>query len=165
MWNAIENLVDWFALIVALFALALSVLQFIKDSSRQKKESTLNAYSELQHDVFDKLNNTEYEISEVEFDSVEWKEITGYLAKIERFSVGINTGIYSIEVLNRLGGSYFLFRFNELKPIIEIKEKNNEVDGKHYDEFQKTAKRLKEYRECKNDFERLYKRMTWLIKN
>ena len=159
-------MVDWFAFIIALLAFMLSCFQFLRDASRQKKESTLNAYNELQTSVFDMLNTGKYDkISEIEFESPEWKNITGCLAKIERFSVGINSEIYSIDILNRLGGSYYIFKYYELKPIIDKKKEVNEVKGKHYDEFELTVKRLEEYRECKNFIEKSLKRMKWIINN
>lgn len=150
------SLVDIFAVIFAGAAFVLSAIQFINDNSRQKRESTLNAYNDLQDDVFTNFNillaeceSKKKKLSSLRPGDKEWEDITGYLAKIERFSVGINSGIYSIKVLNRLGGGYFIRLYRELNPIIEKKKKTNKSKGNHYDEFEATVKKLKKMRNVK----------------
>ncbi len=137
---------DVIALVVSVLALVLSLIQFMKDESRQKKESTLIAYNELQNDVFSQLTKLPDPLPPVEYLSDKWTELTIYLAKLERFSVGINTGIYSIGILDRLGGAYYIRQFEKLKPIIDRKRKEKIVPGKHYDEFELTVKKLKKRR-------------------
>lgn len=68
--------------------------------------------------------------------SEEWNELTVYLAKIEQFSVGINTGVYSIAVLNRLGGAFFVRQFEKLEPIIAKKRNESRIPGSHNEEFE-----------------------------
>jgi len=147
------SLVDMLALFVAAAAFVLSSIQFLKDNSRQKREATLNAYNDLQDDVFTKLNGLllKYKTQKNKLYSLrsgdeDWEKITTYLAKIERFSVGINSGIYSINVLNRLGGGYFIRLYDELNPIILRKRNANTSKGKHYNEFEATAEKLKKMR-------------------
>ena len=135
---------DVFALIISIAAFSLSLIQFCRESSRQKKEATLVAYSELQDDVFSKLNKYPMPMPEIEYHSEEWHELTVCLAKLERFSVGINTGIYSLKTLNRLGGEYYIRQFEKLRFVIFRKRAENIADGKHYDEFEKTVNKLKE---------------------
>ena len=86
------------------------------------------------------------DLSDIKYRSEEWEEITICLAKIENFSVGINTGIYSHKVLNRLGGAFFIRQFDKLKPIIDLKREKNMSVGKHYDEFEKAVWTLKKNR-------------------
>lgn len=135
-----------FALIISIAAFALSLIQFCRESSRQKKEATLIAYNELQDDVLSKLNKYPVPMTEIEYHGEEWHEITVCLAKLERFSVGINTGIYSLETLDRLGGAYFIRQFEKLMPIIGRKRAEHIADGKHYDEFEKTVNKLRKKR-------------------
>lgn len=149
-----ENM-DLIAVVISSLALVLSLFQFIRDSSRQKKEATLNAYGELQSNVLSKLNKYSYPMPNFEYQGNEWKEMTDHLANLERFSVGINTGIYSIWVLNRLGGAYFIRQFNKLKPIIDVKRAENIAKGKHYDEFEKTVKMLKVIRWPQEQIEKI----------
>lgn len=154
--------IDLLALVVALFAFILSLVQFVRESSRQKKESTLDAYNELQKDVFDKLNKLNGPIC-AKRGTVKWDVCTDFLAKIERFSVGVNTGIYSIYVLNRLAGGFFIHEYNNLSLIIQRKRIDEIVKGGHYDEFEMTVKRLKKYRKCKTCIGRGYLRIKWFI--
>ncbi len=137
---------DIAALIISILALVLSLIQFIRDTSREKKEATLIAYNEIQDDVFSILTKYPYPMPEIEYHSKEWLELTICLAKLERFSVGINTRIYSIDTLNRLGGAYYIRQFEKLKPIIDRKRNDNLVPEKHYDEFEITVNMLKKKR-------------------
>ena len=136
---------EFVALIISILALILSIVQFLRDSSRQKKESTLHAYNTLQHNVFEKLNKY-CDMSKIEYQSVEWEEITICLAQIENFSVGINTKIYSLTILNRLGGAFFIRQYEKLTPIINLKREKNISPGNHYNEFENTVSMLRKYR-------------------
>lgn len=139
---------DIAALIISILALVLSLIQFMRDASRQKKEATLNAYNILQDDAFSYLIGlSRKELNPPpEYHSQEYDKISNCLAKIETFSTGINTGIYSIWVLNRLGGAFFIHQFDRLTAIIEEKRAEDRSKGKHYDEFEKTVKKLKRIR-------------------
>ncbi len=137
---------DIIALVISILAFLLSLFQFFRESLRQKRESTLIAYNELQNDVFSDLTQYPCPLPPVEYHGEEWNKFTVYLAKLERFSVGINTGIYSIRTLNRLGGAYFITEFEKLKPVIDCKRKANVVPGGHYDEFEKTVNKLRKMR-------------------
>jgi len=152
------------ALIISILAFCLSLFQFLRDASRQKKEATLNAYNDLQDDVFSDLTKYSCPMPVVTRDDAEWVKFTVHLAKLEQFSVGINTGIYSIDILDHLGGSYYIRQFEKLEPIIIIKRKDNIVPGGHYDEFEKTVKRLKNYRSTKSSVKRFCMRMYWYIR-
>ena len=144
---------DIAALIISILAFLLSFIQFVRDASRGKKEATLNAFYVLQNEAFDPLNallsDECIDVSAITRDSDEWRMVTTALAKIEQFSVGINTNIYSIEILNRVAGAYFIRLYETLEPIIEKKRSQNISKGKHYDEFQQMIYRLKRMREQK----------------
>lgn len=158
-----REMMELCALIISLLAFFLSVFQFLRDSSRQKKEATLNAYNELQNDVFSDLTKYSFPVSKVKRGDEEWNKFTVYLAKLERFSVGINTGIYSIQILNHLGGAYFICEYEKLEPIIIQKRKDNIVPGGHYDEFEKAVSRLKKYRSAKSFMKRSFLCLYWLF--
>ena len=136
---------DIVAILVSILAFLFSIVQFSRDSSRQQKESTLNAYNALQYDTFEKLNKY-VDMSTIEYQSDAWEEITICLAQIENFSVGINTGIYSLKILNRLGGAFFIRQFEKLTPVINLKREKNVSPGSHYDEFEKTVEMLRKRR-------------------
>ena len=134
---------DVLAIMISSLALIFSIVQFIKDNSRAKKEATLIAYNRLQDDVFSELTKYSYPMPNTDIGSEEWNELTVYLAKIEQFSVGINTRIYSIAVLNRLGGAFFVRQFEKLEPIIAKKRKESRIPGSHYEEFEMVVKHLR----------------------
>lgn len=102
---------DIAALIISILALGLSLIQFIRNTSRQKKESTLMAYQKIQNEVFNKLTKYSCPMPEIEYHGDEWTELTICLAKLEQFSVGINSGIYSLRILNRLGGAFYIRQY------------------------------------------------------
>ena len=150
------NNVSWadiIAVLIAAGALIFSAYQFYRESYRQKKESTLAAYSELQEDVFTELNklllnykDDEENLYCLKVGDNDWEKISDYLARIERFSVGINSNIYCIKTLNRLGGGYYIRLFDQLIPIIDKKRFYNVSKGSHYDEFEMTVNKLKKMR-------------------
>ena len=134
---------DIIALVISGIALALSIFQYITEASRQKKESTLIAYNSLQNEVFSELRN--YDLGSIKKGDKGWNEVTTCLAKIENSSIGINTGIYSLNIVNRLGGGFFIKQFDKLLPVINQKRKADSVN-KHYDEFEKVIIKLKKKR-------------------
>ena len=135
--------VDIMALVVSFSALALSLVQFLRDTSRSKKESTLNAYNELQDTAFNEINQILKTYKSVDDgklhispDHEKWEAVTNCLSKIERFSVGVNKGIYSNEIVKCVSGGYLNRLLDELSPVIERKESDNKTNGKHYSEFE-----------------------------
>ena len=138
------------ALILSIAAILLSIYQWWRDNSRQKKESTISAYYNLQNDVFNELNRMidayNGNMRSITQETEDWKKVTTYLSKIEHFSVGVNTGVYSLEILNRMAGGYFIHIYEILEPVIQKKRAYNNSNGKHYDEFQATVNGLREFR-------------------
>lgn len=132
------------SVIISSFALALSFYQFYRNNDRNKKEATLNAYKELQTE-FSIIEQTEDKFETMLRGSEDWGKITKCLANIENFCVGINTGIYDINVLNRVGGGFFIEKFQILKPIIQRK-REKENSKKIYEEFEKTVDELRKKR-------------------
>ncbi len=153
------------ALTISLLAFVLSVFQFVRDSLWQKKEATLNAYNELQDDVFSELSKYSKPLPAIKRGDDKWNKFTTFLAKLERFSVGINTGIYSIKILNDLGGDYYIYEYEKLEPIITEKRKNNIIPGGHYTEYEKTVNRLKRYKSTSKYLKKVLLLLKWQVKN
>ncbi len=83
--------------VVAVVSIVFSIVTYNRTLSRDRKQATLEAYNRLQTEVFDKLNL--YKPSEIKdicqnSKSAEYKTLSGYLARIEHFCVGINEKIY-----------------------------------------------------------------------
>ena len=138
-----DMVMDIIAVVISGIALALTILQYIIEANRQKKEATLIAYNSLQNEVFSELRK--HELSSLKKGDEGWNDVTTCLAKIENFSVGINTGIYSLDIVNRLGGDFFITQFDKLLPVINRKREDDSA-SKHYDEFEKVIIKLKKKR-------------------
>ena len=123
---------------LSIIAIALSVVSgaftfytFFWTNRRDRKQATLEAYNRLQTEVFDNINV--YSPSEIrdiceDSKSEEYKILSGYLARIEHFCVGVNERIYDNNTFYALAHGYFdgyLLR-NRIEPLIEAK---NQGDG------------------------------------
>lgn len=143
---------DFIAIIVSVVALLLSAYQFLFERKLNRMEATIDALAELQKDV---LNNEEFINTQVEsilehhktlsgeFDSA-WETISESLARIEQFAVGVNTKVYSIEILDRMAGSHIIKLFYKFEPIIAYKREKGKTN-KRYIEFETMVKSLKKY--------------------
>lgn len=143
---------DIIAIIVSVVALFLSAYQFLFERKLNRMAATIDALAELQKDV---LNNEDFINAQVEsilehhktlsgeFD-VAWETISENLARIEQFAVGVNTKVYSIEILDRMAGSHIIKLFYKFKPIIIYKREKGNTD-KRYREFEIMVTSLKEY--------------------
>lgn len=74
--------------VIAIASALFSVFTYYNTVLHDRKSATLEAYNRLQAEVFDPLNSyTPMEISDICEDtkSVEYKVLSGYLARIEHF--------------------------------------------------------------------------------
>lgn len=135
---------DFIPIVISIIALILTVFQYFGEYRRKRKQDTLEAYDNLQSEVFSTLNQLRKQfpalISDRNFEKR--TEITNCLAKIERFCVGVNLRIYDFKTLERCGGAYFVRQYLYLEPIIRDKRTRNN-GGAHYDEFERVAMKLK----------------------
>lgn len=102
-------------------------------------------------DAYCKENNVsknEFWKTHHEYDDVisEYNKISVYMARIEHFSLGVNTGIYDVKVTERATTKYFRVLYDKLKPILDVKKnlaaKYNKNPGENskksdYEEFEK----------------------------
>lgn len=133
------------SLVLALGSVVFSVFTYISSIIHDRKQATLDAYNVLQNQVFDKLNT--YKTNEIKSIadnclSKEYKEISALMARIEHFSVGVNTKIYDKKTVKRLAGRYIIGIYEKLEPII-IKKRERFKTDKHYDDFEKLYLELK----------------------
>ena len=126
------------SIISACFAIAstvFTIFTYITAVIHDRKQATLEAYNHLQSEVFDHLNSyLPSEIREICEDpkSNEYKAISGYLARIEHFCVGLNEKIYDLNVFYKIAHNYFdghLLR-KRIEPILETK--NNKTGTEIY---------------------------------
>ena len=98
------------ALVISILSGTFSLYTFLWTAKRDRKQATLEAYNRLQAEVFDYLNTYRpAEICDICTDkkSEKYKVISGYLARIEHFCVGINQGIYDKNTFFALSHGYF----------------------------------------------------------
>lgn len=125
------------------------VITYFRDSRRKTKHDTLDAYSALQENTLSKIN--QYPPSEIreateDKQSALYKELSGYLAEIERFCVGINERIYDFDTFYELAHGYFESDRGLLKPrllpLLEAKLKSAKED--YFFNLHKIWKRMEE---------------------
>ena len=97
------------AAILSLGSLAFSVYTYRRALVHDRKQATLDAFLALQEQAFDPLNHiTPAEMAEIAQKpaSQEYKDVSGYIARIEHFCVGVNMGIYDKETVYALAHGY-----------------------------------------------------------
>lgn len=115
--------------IIAMITFCDSKKTYEADKHHEKKKDTLDAYSRLQNEVFDKLF-LEYKDADIEDISKhyvkrneDYRKLSVYMAKIEHFSVGVITGIYDKDVVYELAHGFFDDKLRKaLRPLIERKK-------------------------------------------
>ena len=105
-----ELIIAGISALVAVTSIICSVITYRINVLHDRKQSTLDAYNRLQTEVFDFLNL--YSMSEIEeicnnTKSENYKVLSGYIARIEHFCIGVNEKIYDRNVFYKLAHGYF----------------------------------------------------------
>lgn len=89
---------------------------------------------------------TEFWNTHHEYDNTinEYRVLSGYLARIEHFSLGVNTGIYDVKVTERAATSDLTMLYKKLEPLILTKNNSNNssYENKYHKEFGKLVTAL-----------------------
>lgn len=148
------------AMIISLISVIVSVAIYLLGIQRDKKQDTLDSFNLLQEQVFDKLNLITYsEITnickKVDSGSIDdetnskYYELLGYLARLEHFSLGVNTGIYDAKTAERAGTAFLVSLRKKLLPVIELQEKrgnhNSDKRIEYYKEFRMLTEMVAKY--------------------
>lgn len=147
-----EYFFNWLALGISIIALLLTLYQMVTNKNRSRKQATIDAFNRLQTEVMDKVKNlprkdvTQFKKYGPEVNWELWNTLTAYLARVEHFSVGINTKIYDIKILNRLAGGYIISFYYRIKPIIEKKRDLSQEKTPPYEEFELVKETLEKSR-------------------
>ena len=117
---------------ISVTALLVSVFTYTKSVVHDRKRDTLDAYNVLQEQALDILNEyTAAEISSVidGGDKEEYRKLSKCLARLEHFSVGVNTGIYDKKTVYQLSHGYLdIGIWYKLQPVLEQKQKGKKED-------------------------------------
>lgn len=128
------------AVVISVISLVVSLVSLLWQRARDRKQFTLEALNRLQSEVFDKLNNYSVEAIKdycTDRQSVEYKELSGYLARINHFVIGIKNNIYNRKMFYSLSHGYFDAPHftNRIIPIIESKNRSNKSPTWYYYEI------------------------------
>lgn len=128
----------WTALgsVGTLISVIVAVVSIVNNNKRTKKQSTLEAFTQFKKNA-EPYENTIHGYSSDDINKIiqqheqgsepeKWDEIKKYLATVERFATGVNTGIYDVEVVNKMGGYFFCEQYKTLYPIIEYKRQKDQ---------------------------------------
>jgi len=104
-------------------------LSYKADHELRRKKSTIdfvnqitNIYNPLERRLNEKYFDEILVVSNIRAE--EAMDVVDILARVEHLSTGVNIGIFDIELVNRMSGSYFLRLFDRLKPyIMDIRAK------------------------------------------
>ena len=91
-----ETILSIIALVISVISGGFALYTFIWTARRDRKQATLDAYNTLQEQALDTLNKyTGAEIKRIieEKNKDEYRELSRCIARLEHFSVGVNTRI------------------------------------------------------------------------
>ena len=134
--------------VIAITSVVISVITYHNTVVNDRKSATLEAYNRLQAEVFDPLNSyTPTEISDICEDtkSVEYKVLSGYLARIEHFCIGVNEKIYDKGVFYKMAHGYFdgHILYRRIEPILMSKKNAEQYYSNTYSVLEQMNKKSK----------------------
>ena len=128
-----ETILSIIAIVLSVISGCFALYSFAWTARRDRKQSTLDAYNQLQEQALDNLNYYRpTEIIEIAKKprSDEYKKVSAYIARIEHFCVGVNQGIYDPETVYALAHGYLDGSIKKrIEPIICSK---NQYGGNDY---------------------------------
>ncbi len=122
------------AAVLSLVSIIFSIYTYSKALIHDRKQATLDAYLLLQDSALDSLNHIGIaELKEIlkEPRSSRYKDVSGYVARIEHFCVGVNTGIYDKQTVYALAHGYLDMGVMNTR-IVLILDRKKEMAGKEY---------------------------------
>ena len=131
------EIIEAIAGIIAIIGLPVAIYQYMKNRKRENQIATIDAYARLQNEAFDPLNKwMPGEIREAMVDnkSDAYKELSGYLARIEVYCAGLVAGIYDFDTFYSIASGYFEEKAvlgRRLLPMLESKLGNADKDYFH----------------------------------
>jgi hypothetical protein len=141
--------------IIALFQLNVMVRSFKADHERRKKQATIEyinmirpEYRKINNLLLEKFGNDpigESEIKKIIEDHELWSKLKDILGMFEHLATGINTGVFDIQILNRMAGSYIIIVYDRF--FVYIRERRKATGNNFlFDEYEFLINRLKSIR-------------------
>lgn len=114
--------------VAAVYNIRLVALSFRADHERRKKQATIEYVGQTLREARFKIDAlyrsktfTKEEFSKLMANSKDYAEWRNALGVFEHLAVGINAGVYDIDILYRMSGSYITEIFSVVKPYVEWK--------------------------------------------
>ena len=132
----------WIAALAAAFSLLWSVITQKKIQENEIKRATIDAFNRLQSEVLDKLALMDRKNAEIIVEEREnnedcrqaYYDYKTLVARLEHFAVGINQGVYDLDVVDKLAGEHLVFLLPKIEPIIEAANDHVHAD-KYYQNY------------------------------
>lgn len=142
------NIEVW-SLVASLLTLSIVTLQlyliykaFLADHERRKKQATIeyinlirDRYRTIDFDLRGKYGEGELDTNKLTDD--ELQAALELLSVVEHLAVGVNTGVYSLNVLSRLSGGYFSQLFERYYPVIRARRQMRGMKPTLFNEMEK----------------------------
>ena len=147
--EVITTLLAVSGLALAVYNIRLVVQTFKADHERRRKQATIEYVGQILRDarfIIDSHRRSEdltkEEISALianPAESAEWRNAIG---AFEHLAVGVNSGVYDKDILDRMAGTYITRLFTYVEPYIQVAR--NDFYPKAYCEFEALAHELEE---------------------
>ncbi len=135
------------AAVLSLVSIIFSIYTYSKALIHDRKQATLDAYLLLQDSALDSLNHIGIaELKEIlkEPRSSRYKDVSGYVARIEHFCVGVNTGIYDKQTVYALAHGYLDMGVMNTRLALILDRKKEMAGKEYYENIRAVIKWMKE---------------------
>jgi len=121
-----EFYISIFAATISLISLFVSIKSYIQDHKRRKKQATIEFYNTICDELYDisasidqVLGGTEPTVDNIQNNTQLKADVTKMLSTYERFSVGVNSGVFDLDLTDRMAGSYLIVLLSKFLPYIQ----------------------------------------------
>lgn len=150
IFSIVVDIFTCFGIIIAVLEFHLLKKSTLSDNERNQKQATIDFYMivkddlyTLNHSIYSKYKREKILYSEIEEDQEFSLILKNYLNIMEIVSTGINTGIYNIDVFDRLYGDVCVRLADQLEDYI-TKRREIVKEQEIYRDFDLLVLRLKE---------------------
>lgn len=121
-----EFYISIIAAAISLISLFVSIKSYVQDHKRRKKQATIEFYDTICEKLYELNANTDPTLGGIAptieniANNIQLKaDVTKILSTYERFSAGVNSGIFDLDLIDRMAGSYLIVLFSRFLPYIE----------------------------------------------
>ena len=121
------------------------------DHERRRKQSTIEYMNQIR-DIYRSVDRKLTEkygkksLNPEDVEKADMADLREFLSVLEHLSVGVNTGVYDVNLVNRMSGTFLLHTHDRVRPYINHARK--ERDSKTlYQEFGAMCRKIRDIRE------------------